>query len=133
MNLTVDFQESTSTMEADFGEIFRGPKGEQGEQGPKGEKGDPGETGPQGPKGDPGETGPQGPAGSNATVPIATATVPGKVMPSSDFDIAADGTLSLYKAMAVQSVTTNKAAAMVAPGRCGRSSQPPSVRICSLL
>lgn len=30
-------------------------------------------------------------------VPIATATVPGKVMPSSDFDIAADGTLSLYK------------------------------------
>ena len=42
---------------------------------------------------------------------IATATVPGKVMPSSDFDIAADGTLSLYKAMAVQSVTTNKAAA----------------------
>ena len=111
MNLTVDFQESTSTMEADFGEIFRGPKGEQGEQGPKGEKGDPGETGPQGPKGDPGETGPQGPAGSDATVPIATATVPGKVMPSSDFDIAADGTLSLYKAMAVQSVTTNKAAA----------------------
>ena len=43
--------------------------------------------------------------------PIATATVPGKVMPSSDFDIAADGTLSLYKAMAVQSVTTNKSAA----------------------
>ena len=131
MNLTVDFQESTSTMEADFGEIFRGPKGEQGEQGPKGEKGDPGEqgpqgeTGPQGPqgpkgdtgeqgpkgdKGDPGETGPQGPAGSDATIPIATATVPGKVMPSSDFDIAADGTLSLYKAMAVQSVTTNKSA-----------------------
>lgn len=68
----------------------------------KGEKGD---TGPEGPQG------PQGPAGSDATVPIATATVPGKVMPSSDFDIAADGTLSLYKAMAVQSVTTNKAAA----------------------
>ena len=119
MNLTVDFQESTSTMEADFGEIFRGPKGEQGEQGPKGEKGDPGEQGPQGetgpqgpqgPKGDTGEQGPQGPAGSDATIPIATATVPGKVMPSSDFDIAADGTLSLYKAMAVQSVTTNKSA-----------------------
>lgn len=98
----------------------QGPKGEQGEQGPKGEKGDPGEQGPQGetgpqgpqgPKGDTGEQGPQGPAGSDATIPIATATVPGKVMPSSDFDIAADGTLSLYKAMAVQSVTTNKAAA----------------------
>ena len=43
--------------------------------------------------------------------PIATATVPGKVMPSSDFDIDTDGTLSLYKAMAMQSVTTNKAAA----------------------
>lgn len=43
--------------------------------------------------------------------PIATTTVPGKVMPSSDFDIAADGTLSLYKAIAVQSVTANKSAA----------------------
>lgn len=43
--------------------------------------------------------------------PIATPTVPGKVMPSSDFDIAADGTLSIYKAMSVQSVATNKAAA----------------------
>lgn len=42
-------------------------------------------------------------------VPLATYAVPGKVMPSSDFDIATDGTLSLYKAMAVQSVTTNKA------------------------
>ena len=30
-------------------------------------------------------------------VPMATYEVPGKVMPSSDFDIAADGTLSLYK------------------------------------
>ena len=43
--------------------------------------------------------------------PIATTTVPGKVMPSSDFDIDTDGTLSLYKAMAVQSVTINKSAA----------------------
>lgn len=85
-----------------------GPKGDTGEQGPAGPQG---EIGPQGPKGDPGETGPQGPAGSDATIPIATATVPGKVMPSSDFDIAADGTLSLYKVMEVQSVTTNKAAA----------------------
>lgn len=86
----------------------QGPAGPQGEIGPQGPKGDPGETGPQGQKG---ETGPQGPAGSDATIPIATATVPGKVMPSSDFDIATDGTLSLYKAMAVQSVTTNKSAA----------------------
>lgn len=89
----------------------QGPAGPQGEIGPQGPKGDTGETGPQGPKGDPGETGPQGPAGSDATVPIATATVPGKVMPSSDFDIAADGTLSLYKAMAVKAVTANKASA----------------------
>ena len=105
MNLTVDFQESTSTMEADFGEIFRGPKGEQGEQGPKGEKGDPGEQGPQGetgpqgpqgPKGDTGEQGPQGPAGSDATIPIATATVPGKVAPSAeDFTISETGALAL--------------------------------------
>lgn len=43
--------------------------------------------------------------------PIATAETPGKVKPSEDFDIAADGTLSLYKAIAVQAVTTNKAAA----------------------
>ena len=89
----------------------QGPAGPQGEIGPQGPKGDPGETGPQGPKGDPGETGPQGPAGSDATIPIATATVPGKVMPSSDFDIATDGTLSLSKAMEVQSVPTNKSAA----------------------
>ena len=95
----------------------QGPQGEQGPEGPQGPKGDTGEQGPKGdtgdigPQGPKGETGPQGPAGSDATIPIATATVPGKVMPSSDFDIAADGTLSLYKAMAVQSVTTNKAAA----------------------
>lgn len=44
-------------------------------------------------------------------VPIATTEVAGKVKPSSDFDIAADGTLSLYKAIAVQSVTANKSAA----------------------
>lgn len=88
----------------------QGPAGPQGEIGSQGPKGDPGETGPQGPKGDTGETGPQGPAGSDATIPIATTTVPGKVMPSSDFDIAADGTLSLYKAIVVQSVTANKSA-----------------------
>lgn len=43
--------------------------------------------------------------------PLATADTPGRVKPSADFDIAADGTLSLYQAMAVQSVATNKAAA----------------------
>lgn len=48
---------------------------------------------------------------SATTVPIATTEVAGKVKPSSDFDIDTDGTLSLYKAMAVQSVTTNKSAA----------------------
>ena len=90
---------------------LKGEKGDTGAPGPQGPKGDTGATGPQGPKGDTGDTGPQGPKGSDATIPIATATVPGKVMPSSDFDISADGTLSLYKAMAVQSVTTNKSAA----------------------
>ena len=52
-----------------------------------------------------------GVSATTTPVPIATTEVAGKVKPSSDFDIAADGTLSLYKAMAVQSVTTNKAAA----------------------
>ncbi len=52
-----------------------------------------------------------GVSATTTPVPIATAEVAGKVKPSSDFDIATDGTLSLYKAMAVQSVTTNKSAA----------------------
>lgn len=52
-----------------------------------------------------------GVSATTAPVPIATTEVAGKVKPSSDFDIDADGTLSLYKAMAVQSVTTNKSAA----------------------
>ena len=52
-----------------------------------------------------------GVSATTAPVPIATAEVAGKVKPSSDFDIDTDGTLSLYKAMAVQSVTTNKSAA----------------------
>ena len=44
----------------------------------------------------PGETGPQGPAGSDATVPIATSTVPGKVAPSAeDFTISKTGKLAL--------------------------------------
>ena len=52
-----------------------------------------------------------GVSATTAPVPIATAEVAGKVKPSSDFDIHTDRTLSLYKAMAVQSVTTNKSAA----------------------
>lgn len=85
-----------------------GPQGPQGEPGPKGDTGaqgpagPQGETGPQGPKGDPGETGPQGPqgpqgpAGSDATVPLATATVPGKVAPSAeDFTVSKTGALAL--------------------------------------
>lgn len=52
-----------------------------------------------------------GVSATTAPVPIATTEVAGKVKPSSDFDIDTDGTLSLYKAMAVQSVTTNKSTA----------------------
>lgn len=43
-----------------------------------------------------GGTGPQGPAGSDATVPLATATVPGKVAPSAeDFTVSESGALVL--------------------------------------
>ena len=43
-----------------------------------------------------GGTGPQGPAGSDATIPIATATVPGKVAPSvEDFTVSETGALAL--------------------------------------
>lgn len=41
---------------------------------------------------------------------IATPTSAGIVKPSSDFDIAADGTLSIYTAMAITSLSLNKAA-----------------------
>lgn len=41
-------------------------------------------------------------------VQIATAEVAGIVKPNADFDIAEDGTLSLYKAIAVNSLTLNK-------------------------
>lgn len=51
-----------------------------------------GPKGPQGPKGDPGE---------GADVPVASSTVAGKVKAGSDFDVADDGTLSLYKAIAL--------------------------------
>lgn len=51
-----------------------------------------GPQGEQGPKGDPGE---------GADVPIATDEVAGKVIAGPDFDVAGDGTLSLYKAIAL--------------------------------
>ena len=41
-------------------------------------------------------------------VQIATAEVAGIVKPGADFDIAADGTLSLYKAIAINSLTLNR-------------------------
>lgn len=53
----------------------------------------------KGPKGDKGEP------GSDATVPIATTTVAGKVKPGSDFDISNDGTITLYKAITINSFT----------------------------
>lgn len=40
---------------------------------------------------------------------IATSTSAGIVKPSADFDIAADGTLSIYKGMAITSLSLNKA------------------------
>lgn len=40
---------------------------------------------------------------------IATSTSAGIVKPSADFDIAADGTLSIYAAMAITSLSLNKA------------------------
>lgn len=40
---------------------------------------------------------------------IATSTSAGIVKPSADFDIAADGTLSIYTAMAITSLSLNKA------------------------
>lgn len=102
----------------------------KGDKGDRGDKGDTGATGPQGPKGDTGETGPQGPKGTDGITPhigengnwffgetdtgvkaaaeAATHDTAGIVKPNYDFDIAADGTLSLYKAIAVNSLTLNK-------------------------
>lgn len=72
-----------------------GPKGDTGATGatgPSGPKGDTGATGPAGPKGD---TGPAGPAGSDATVPVATATVAGKVKVGSGLNVDSNGLLSV--------------------------------------
>ena len=48
-------------------EALRGPKGEQGIQGPKGDKGEQGIQGPKGDKGDTGEQGPKGDTGPAGT------------------------------------------------------------------
>ncbi len=50
-------------------------------KGPKGDKGSDGAAGAAGPAGPAGPAGAQGPAGSDATVPIATTTIAGKVIP----------------------------------------------------
>lgn len=102
--------------------LTRGPQGAKGDKGDRGEKGDAGaaftyemftaeqlaalkgekgDKGDKGEKGDKGDAGAQGPAGSDAAVPVATADAPGKVKPSADFAIAADGTLSLAHPIAV--------------------------------
>lgn len=46
--------------------------------------------------------------GVKAAAEIATSDEAGIVKPGTDFDVAADGTLSLYKAIAVNSLTLNK-------------------------
>ena len=70
----------------------QGPQGIQGEQGPQGPKGETGATGPQGPQGETGATGPQGPqgevgpAGPSYTLPVASDTQLGGVMPAAKTD-----------------------------------------------
>ena len=110
----------------------QGPKGDVGATGPQGPKGDTGATGPQGPKGDTGATGPQGPKGTDGTTPhigdngdwflgdtdtgvkaaaeAATHEKAGIVKPNMDFDIAEDGTLSLYKPIEVSSISLSTVA-----------------------
>lgn len=64
---------------------FVGPQGPKGEKGEKGDKGAAGPTGPQGPKGD---------KGSDATVPIATIEILGKIKPDGKTTfVDEDGTL----------------------------------------
>ena len=114
---------------------IEGPEGPQGPQGEKGATGDPGPKGDQGEKGEKGDDGAQGlppehewqgttlrfkepdgswgqavdlrgPAGSSATVPIATPTVVGKVMPQTGdadgLELETDGKLRVRKASASQ-------------------------------
>lgn len=70
---------------------IQGPQGPQGPVGPQGPKGDPG---PQGEKGEAGSTGPKGDKGNDATVPIATIEILGKVKPDGKTTfVDGDGTL----------------------------------------
>ena len=114
---------------------IQGPEGPQGPQGEKGATGDPGpkgDTGATGPAGADGADGlpPEhewqgtalrfkepngswgqavdlrGPAGSSATVPIATTSTPGKVMPQTGdedgLELGEDGSLRVRKATSTQ-------------------------------
>lgn len=63
----------------------QGPQGATGATGPQGPQGEKGETGAQGPQGIQGEQGPQGevgPAGPSYTLPVASDTQLGGVMPA---------------------------------------------------
>lgn len=44
---------------------------------------------------------------TDSITPIATSTVAGKVKPGNDFDIATDGTITLYKTMGINSFSNN--------------------------
>lgn len=94
---------------------IKGDKGDKGDPGDPGAKGDPGEPGVAGKDGTTPHIGENGnwylgttDTGVKAAAEVATAEVAGVVKPSADFDIAEDGTLSLYKAIAVDSLTLNK-------------------------
>ena len=110
----------------------QGPEGPQGPQGPQGDPGPKGDTGATGPAGADGADGlpPEhewqgtalrfkepdgswgqavdlrGPAGSSATVPIATTSTPGKVMPQTGdedgLELGEDGSLRVRKATTTQ-------------------------------
>lgn len=110
----------------------QGPEGPQGPQGPQGDPGPQGDTGATGPAGADGADGlpPEhewqgtalrfkepdgswgqavdlrGPAGSSATVPIATNSTPGKVMPQTGdedgLELGEDGSLRVRKATSTQ-------------------------------
>lgn len=110
----------------------QGPEGPQGPQGPQGDPGPKGDTGATGPAGADGADGlpPEhewqgtalrfkepdgswgqavdlrGPAGSSATVPIATTSTPGKVMPQTGdedgLELGEDGSLRVRKATPMQ-------------------------------
>lgn len=82
----------------------------------KGDTGPAGATGPQGPAGPTGAQGPAGKDGSDANVPVATASVAGKVKVGSGLNVDAAGTLSvaqnvIYFNVPVNSLTYDNATA----------------------